>query len=402
MNSIVVLQLVTVSVDVLFICLIAWKYWHNEMARAWLFSYIFFAFWAIADLFQNISVTPSAALIWSRVTDATATLVSALIVRFIFVSIYPQGFKHRKLFTLFVWMTVFIAIVALFTPSFTYESVRTWWGYYPHHTQWFYVLNIFVVGNSILSIGLPMYLYRTLNEIQQKQMRLFIIGFLFPLIGGSISEIIAPAFGVVMPPLTTILFSVTGICMVYAIEKYHFFSFSPALVLNEIFNVMNDLLIVTDIKGSVVLVNKHVSVLTGFSHEALQKKSIQDIVYVSPEAPAPLEYLIHSSITEQRMYIKTDTPKTFVPVMVNKTTVKDGTGVKGAIFIGRDMAAVDALLVELKQKTTDLEASKVILESRIKEIESINAIMIGRELRMAEMKKELSELTAKLALAESG
>jgi hypothetical protein len=43
-----------------------------------------------------------------------------------------------------------------------------------------------------------------------------------------------------------------------------------------------------------------------------------------------------------------------------------------------------------------LEKTKKVMETKVAQLEQINKLMVGRELKMAEMKKEIEELKKKL------
>jgi adenylate cyclase len=47
---------------------------------------------------------------------------------------------------------------------------------------------------------------------------------------------------------------------------------------------------------------------------------------------------------------------------------------------------------KVKERTLELEQSKKELENKLEELEKINSLMVGREVKMVEMKKELEEL----------
>lgn len=399
MNSIVVLQLCSLLLDLVFITLIVVKYWNQQSARSWLSGYAVLAIWAAADLLQNIVSTPAISVVFSRITDASGVLSTILILRYILRSIYPEIGKLKKILNFHMVFTVLLAVSAVILPVYTYQSIKVWWGYYPLHSPWFYILNSYVLIHAFIAIGIPIFRYHLLNDKQKKQMQWFIAGFFFPVVGGAISEVIAPAMGIVMPPLTTVFFCITGFCMAYAIMKYDFLTLTPGLVLGEIFNTITDVIIVIDLNGHIVLSNKRVLDITGYTQEELMNQLISDILYIDSSARLPTEYLLYSPINNQRMFIRTKQNMNNFPVLMVSAVIKDHTHVQGAVLYGRDMTQIDTILQELKQKTSDLEKSKIQLEQHVKEIEKINSILTGRELRMIELKKEILQLQNKLSEA---
>lgn len=402
MNSIVVLQICSVVIDIALIAGIVWKYWRSKIAQAWIVSYFFITGWAVCDLFQNIASTPATSLLWSRGTDATAVLASGFLLRFIFISIYPEFMKRRLIVWGYLSLAVLAAVIVTVTPFSTYETVKTWWGYYPHHAIGFYILNTYVVISGVFILLLPLYNFKSLNDQQQKQMRIFIVSFMIPIIGGTVSEVIIPAIGMQTPPLTTILFSITGVSMAYAIWKYHFLSFTPGLLLKEIFNTIKDIIIVIDANSGITLANSKFSKITSMTSEKLLGVPIQKVLYEVRGQLLSNDFFWKSPIHNRRMFVNSgDSAANDVPIMLDCVTILDGDSLQGAVLYGRDMTQMDLLLEELQKKTIDLESSKKQLESRVQEIEKFNTIMVGRELKMAEMKKDMEALQAKIASSTS-
>lgn len=392
MSSIQILQLCAIVINITLILRSALFYVHIQTSRAWVYSYVLITLWAFCDLMQNIVPNPSYSVLWSRGTDVTATLASAFLLRFMLMSIYPDILRYRKVLSIHMSVAMVLSLFGLFTPMFTYETVPTWWGNYPHHTIWFYVLNLYTVGNGLITLLLPMIRFRILNDMQQKQMRLFLIGYSIPIVGGIASEILAPAVSLQVPPVTSILFSVTGICMAYAIERYNFFSFTPQLILNEIFNSIKDILIVLDKNGHIVLANKSVNDITGLQKKELMEHSISTLLYRSVRSDTPSDYFFQTSHQNERMYIHSTAEQKDIPLLVDNTIIRDTTQIQGIILYGRDMTQMDILVDELRLKTADLQSSKESLEQKIQEIQRVNQAMIGRELKMIEMKHEMQKL----------
>jgi exonuclease VII small subunit len=57
------------------------------------------------------------------------------------------------------------------------------------------------------------------------------------------------------------------------------------------------------------------------------------------------------------------------------------------------MSQTDELVRHLEEKTGELEKSKAELEKTIATMKSMNDLMVGRELRIIELKKKLAEAT---------
>jgi PAS domain S-box-containing protein len=100
-----------------------------------------------------------------------------------------------------------------------------------------------------------------------------------------------------------------------------------------------------------------------------------------------------------------------ISVSVNASVLKEGLNdVAGFVFDLRDMRPTEELIKGLEQNKKDLEASKNELIVSQKELErkneefektnekfkQINNLMVGRELKMTELKEEIEKLKEKL------
>src|SRR5690242_10791666 len=55
-------------------------------------------------------------------------------------------------------------------------------------------------------------------------------------------------------------------------------------------------------------------------------------------------------------------------------------------------AGVQIMLDVIREKITDLEKSNIQLNRQVKDLERLNRFMVGRELKMRELKRELAQL----------
>ncbi|OGN89560.1 MAG: hypothetical protein A2158_08660 [Chloroflexi bacterium RBG_13_46_14] len=63
------------------------------------------------------------------------------------------------------------------------------------------------------------------------------------------------------------------------------------------------------------------------------------------------------------------------------------------------MATKDQMEAKVRERTQELADSKKILEEKLKEVERLNYVLIGRELKMIELKKEIGDLKVKLNIS---
>ena len=80
-----------------------------------------------------------------------------------------------------------------------------------------------------------------------------------------------------------------------------------------------------------------------------------------------------------------------IPTTLNASALRDSDGkVIGAIGILRDMRAYEEVV-------SDLERSKTELQEKILDLEKFEEVVVGRELKMIALEKELESLQAEVA-----
>ena len=87
-----------------------------------------------------------------------------------------------------------------------------------------------------------------------------------------------------------------------------------------------------------------------------------------------------------------------IPTTLNASALRDPTGrVIGAIGILRDMRAYEKVV-------RDLEGSKTELQEKILDLEKFEEVVVGRELKMIALEKEVEKLQQEInqLRAESG
>lgn len=379
MNLVAIFQLATFVIDIGLLLHFFPKFTNSVVGRALLLLYLALSFWAISDFLNTISPSPQSALFWEHVTEALTIPVAALILRFTVIVIYPNFFATYKRNILYFLPIFIISYFALTTNYFSSSSTRVSWGWEFQHETFYYVLTGVAVLIALGSVALCFISLFRLNDLQKKQMKLFIAAFLIPIIGGALSEVIAPAYGVVLPPLTTVLFSITGMMMAYAIKRYDFLSFSSSLVLDKIFNTMKDIVLVIDHEGKTVLFNSVAETLTGFKTSEIIDQPCT-LLHKADGSLLSVSEIFSMSLNDSRVTLATKLSNRRLPVSVNSSYLDAGGTHQGIVLVARDMTSYDEMMENIKKQAEGM-ALKIV------EIQKLNDLMIDRELKMIELKK---------------
>src|SRR3989441_802318 len=152
-----------------------------------------------------------------------------------------------------------------------------------------------------------------------------------------------------------------------------------------------DPVFVSDLEGKILQANDAVSQLLGFRPDELLEQSLSR--FISPEETreftAALREVVARGVTRNARLNPRSASGKVIPTTLNASALRDPDGkVIGAIGILRDMR-------EYTQVVRDLEKSKGELQEKILDLEKFEEVVVGRELKMISLEKELESVRKK-------
>src|SRR5918992_6170625 len=149
-----------------------------------------------------------------------------------------------------------------------------------------------------------------------------------------------------------------------------------------------DPVFVSDLDGKILQANDAVSELLGFRPDELLEQSLSR--FISPEEKreftAALREVVERGVTRNASLHPRSASGEVIPTTLNASALRDPNGnVIGAIGILRDMRAYEKVV-------RDLEESKAELQEKILDLEKFEEVVVGRELKMIALEKEIEKL----------
>src|SRR5436190_1129829 len=149
-----------------------------------------------------------------------------------------------------------------------------------------------------------------------------------------------------------------------------------------------DPVFVSDLEGKILQANDAVSQLLGFRQDEVVEQSLSR--FISPEETreftAALREVVEHGVTRNARLNPRSASGEIIPTTLNASALRDSDGkVIGAIGILRDMRAYEEVV-------RDLEQSKTELQEKILDLEKFEEVVVGRELKMIALEKELENL----------
>ena len=158
-----------------------------------------------------------------------------------------------------------------------------------------------------------------------------------------------------------------------------------------------DPVFVSDLEGKILQANDAVSQLLGFRPDELIEQSLSRFISAEEtrEFTAALHEVVERGVTRNARLNPRSASGEIIPTTLNASALRDPDGkVIGAIGILRDMRAYERVV-------RDLQQSKAELQEKILDLEKFEEVVVGRELKMIALEKELDTLHQELGKARA-
>jgi PAS domain S-box-containing protein len=149
-----------------------------------------------------------------------------------------------------------------------------------------------------------------------------------------------------------------------------------------------DPVFVSDLEGKILEANDAVSELLGFRRDEVVEQSLSRFISEEEtrEFTAALREVVERGVTRNAVLNPRAATGEVIPTSLNASALRDADGnVIGAIGVLRDMREYEAVV-------RDLEQSKTELQEKILDLEKFEEVVVGRELKMIALEKELESL----------
>ncbi len=159
-----------------------------------------------------------------------------------------------------------------------------------------------------------------------------------------------------------------------------------------------DPVFVSDLEAKILQANDAVYELLGFRPDEVLEQSLSR--FISPEETreflAALREVIERGVTRNARLNPRSASGEVIPTTLNASALRDADGkVIGAIGILRDMRAYEKVV-------RDLQESKSELQEKILDLEKFEEVVVGRELKMIALEKEVENLKRELGKVRQG
>jgi len=205
---------------------------------------------------------------------------AVLVLHFSLVYVESNWLKKKTTYLFLYLPAVFFALTDLATEQINGPVTMQYWGYEDTSAATFiYGISTFWVALlPVLALLLCVNFYiRTSDGAKKQQSKFVTVGFAIPIFAYLITNIVFPSFAIDVPNLGHIAILFFGIFASYAILKYELFTFDAAMAAENIISTMPDSLILANMEGKILRVNKRSVNFLGYEESELIGKSIIEL-----------------------------------------------------------------------------------------------------------------------------
>jgi len=407
MNLFITLPIISMTINFSLGLYLLYENWKSSLNRILVLIFFTFVFWALGEVGMRLASSAEKARFWQNFSGFGWLFIGSLLLHFMLIYSKKKKILRNKL-TYFVLYTPPIVFLYLaWNTNFIFQSVAKFsLGYYDIPGTKFLFLVAYLEIYFLLALYLCWQVYKKSSRMQEKkQAKCIFIGSLFPIMVGSITDVILPIWGIPVIGLAATLNSILAVSIVYAIQKYKLMGISPQLAAEKIVTSMRDSLVVVNPDGTIAMVNKATEDLLEYKEREMIGRPLETLFEEDEKKLGNL--LKDETIENLRVKCLTRDKKT-IPISLSSSDVRDKYGdLIGRIIVAKDMREIENLIVELekarnnleervKEKTRQLEKSRNELILKLEELEKWRRVTVEREEKMIQLKEETEELKEKL------
>lgn len=258
------------------------------------------SYWAFSEFMLRQATTLENALLWNKALSFWPFFV-ALTLHFT-LSFTRSSLLKKKIVYIAIYLPALLfSILDLTTNLISVTPELRYWGYtsIPASSILSHADGVWAAAMGLSTLFLyANQFYGTIDKGLKRQTLFVGLGFSIPVFISIITDSLFPVAGTDFPGLGNLTTSLAGIIVAYAIVKKDLFSINPEIAAENIFSTIPDSIVLVDLKGCIIKVNKSLTELTGYSEKELVGKSIREmlekakVLDKNQQTPTLIEYLI--------------------------------------------------------------------------------------------------------------
>ena len=321
--------------------------------RVWAAFISCFGLWSFSFIFvHNPYYSKKTAKIFLNISSFGWVFYAGLFLWFTLVFTQKKELLKKKWLYPLLFGIPLLFIYKQWDNSIFSDLIEKTYGWKPVLGQsiWPFFLFLYTLLLSVIVLYIIFNFIRTTRDpLLEKQAKIIFILAVVTIVCGSITSIILPSLNIhVIPNITHIFALVWTAGAVYAMAKYKFLTITPATAADNIISTMFDCLILLNMEGEIVTVNRATTDLLGYKAEELKGKPVNFLFKTGELTDGLLKKTSgESNIKNKEIIFRTGKGKD-VPMLFSNSILRDETGTgAGIVCVAKDISARKKLEEEI-------------------------------------------------------
>jgi PAS domain S-box-containing protein len=341
-----------------------------------------FAVWSFSTIFVHHPYTSkSIALLFSNIASFGWASFSSFFLWFVLLFTGNKKILKKKWFYLLLFGIPLIIIYKQWTNFIYTDFIMEYYGWKVQLAQsiWPYIFYFYYLSfmGTALYINFN-FMRKTQKPILKKQAKIIFTTIVIALILGTLTDVILPSMGVhVVPDMADTVLLIWAFGVVNAIARYRFLTITPATAADNILSTMYDSLILLNMEGEIITVNKAAAELLGYKPDDLKGEPV-DILFKKEELTDGLfkKIVNRGDLKNKDLIFKTRQGKE-VPMLFSASTLRDDAGnPAGIVCVAKDISERRKLAEEIFE-SKKLESIGILAGGIAHDFNNLFAIIVG-------------------------
>ncbi|MDQ1351160.1 MAG: hypothetical protein QG657_1462 [Acidobacteriota bacterium] len=341
------------------------------------------SFWSFSMIFMHAPhCQPSTAWIANNIGSLGWISFSSFFLWFMLAFTGKENILKKKWLYLILLGIPALLIYKQWTNSLYVDLVKVSYGWRSQlsGTIWPSILHSYYLIFMLTAIYINFdFMRKTRNTIARKQAKIILIAVAIVLILGSLTDVILPRWLKIysIPNMADFFVLFLAVGVVYAIARYRFLTITSATAAENIISTMFDSLILLNLEGNIVTLNKAAAGLSGYEENELIGKTIAILFPGTDSENHPVKEIIQEKdLKSEEFVLKTKNGKD-IPVLLSSSILKDEAGKAGGIVcVAKDISERIKLEEEIL-KSKKLESIGFLAGGIAHDFNNLLGIIIG-------------------------
>ncbi len=321
------------------------------------------AIWSFGDMFFILPSVKEIVFRWVSLASLGWCSFASFGLWFFLIFTNRKKILNNKFIYFLLFFPPLVFIYKQWTGFLIYDFTKTSYGWNNIWLESIWSYLFYAYYFLFIALGLyscVIFRIKTVNRTEKKQAGVILLSTITALALGSLTNVLLPFLNIFsIPPTASITTLIWAAGLTYAITKYGLMSITPATAAENIISTMSDALILIDLEGNIMSVNKATIDMFGYREKELRGKSI-DIIFTRKDFKIKLLYkaIKGEALKNYNLIFRTKSNRN-IPVIFSSSPLKDKEGnVIGVVCVAQDITELKRTESQLEIKIKELEKSE--------------------------------------------